>query len=97
MYNYGKRTLAIGLIYSVKFFSSHNLAATDWDDINRFAADVGWDIVFDLSMLFRNGTAWDSTNAQALMNYTKKKGYQIAGWELGNGRFTSSVSFLLSS
>ena len=57
----------------------------DWDNINNFASNVGWDVLFDFNMLLRNGTAWDTTNAQTLLEYNSVRGYRIAGWELGNG------------
>ena len=47
---------------------------------------MGWDILFDLNMLLRNGSTWNSTNASALLRYTKERGYRLAGWELGNGK-----------
>ena len=42
--------------------------------------------MFDLNSLLRNGDKWNPTNAYKLMEYTVKKGYPIAGWELGNGK-----------
>ena len=63
------------------------LSALDWNKINTFASDVGWDLLFDLNMLLRNGTAWDTSNAETLLKYNNEKGYRIAGWELGNGEF----------
>ena len=59
----------------------------DWDNINNFASDVGWDLLFDLNMLLRNGAEWDSTNAETLFQYTNKKGYRVAGWEMGSGKY----------
>ena len=67
--------------------STSFITVDDWDKINTFASDVGWDMLFDLNMLLRRGGSWDPTNAKALMAYTKMKGYQIAGWELGNGKY----------
>ncbi|XP_072020825.1 heparanase-like [Amphiura filiformis] len=64
--------------------TNFTMTVDDWDKINTFASDVGWDVLFDLNMLLRRGSKWDSTNAELLMQYTKKKGFQIAGWQLGN-------------
>ncbi|XP_072026930.1 heparanase-like isoform X2 [Amphiura filiformis] len=66
------------------FRNNFTMSVSDWDNINTFAADVGWDMLFDLNMLLRNHTSWDPTNARALLKYSTKKGYRIAGWELGN-------------
>lgn len=48
-------------------------------------------IIFGLNALAgrsigRDGSAvgdWDSSNAESLMRYTVKMGYNISGWELG--------------
>lgn len=63
-----------------------SFSVDDWDNINKFASDVGWDILFNLNVLLRNGSTWDWTNALALFEYTKQKGYHLEGWELGNGK-----------
>ena len=53
------------------------------------------DLVFDLNELLRNGESWYPDNAHKLMEYTVKKGYKVAGWELGNGKSRSRVFELL--
>ena len=63
----------------------YNFSEDDWDKIHTFIQKVGWDLIFDLNALQRNGEEWDSRNARALMEYTRSKGYKVAGWELGNG------------
>ncbi|RVW43824.1 Heparanase-like protein 3 [Vitis vinifera] len=47
-----------------------------WDELNTFFKNSGPD-----------GSAvgaWDSSNAESLIRYTVKKGYDISAWELGN-------------
>ncbi len=62
---------------------------SQWDAVNLFAEAVGWDFVFGLNLLLgylvHNG-AWDSSNAEELMDYTLSKGYRV-NWELGNGTY----------
>ncbi|XP_067659186.1 heparanase-like isoform X2 [Haliotis asinina] len=41
-------------------------------------------MIFDLNVLIREHGSWDPTNAILLMNYTKSRGYKLAGFELGN-------------
>ncbi|XP_072019762.1 heparanase-like [Amphiura filiformis] len=67
-----------------KWETNFTMTAEDWDNINKFAIDVGWQIVFDFNMLLRNDTSWDSSNAELLLKYTRERGYNITGWELGN-------------
>lgn len=60
-----------------------------WDSVNEFAADVGFSIVFGINAgpgpRGGNGTAaWDPSNALALMDYTRAKGYPVVGYEFGN-------------
>nr|XP_022337561.1 heparanase-like [Crassostrea virginica] len=61
------------------------LTAKTWDEIHQFVQEAKFDIIFDLNVLKRTkDDKWNSTNARELMNYTQKKGYRMAGWELGN-------------
>jgi hypothetical protein len=64
------------------------LTAEQWDEINEFTSAAGWSAVFGLNALRGIGTDgkgnWDSTNAVSLLEYTKLKGYNVVGWELGN-------------
>ncbi|VDI33358.1 Hypothetical predicted protein [Mytilus galloprovincialis] len=55
-----------------------------WDELNHFVEEVGWDLIFDLNSLLRQNGQWSPANAKQLMDYTTQKGYKIAGWELGN-------------
>nr|XP_006816007.1 PREDICTED: heparanase-like [Saccoglossus kowalevskii] len=56
----------------------------DWNNINEFASEVGWNVIFGLNVLLRHGNdSWDSSNAMELMKYTVEKGYSV-NWELGN-------------
>ncbi|XP_048250306.1 heparanase-like isoform X2 [Haliotis rufescens] len=67
-----------------KHYKNFTMSATDWDLINKFSAAVGWELIFDLNVLIRDQGSWDPTNAMLLMNYTKSRGYKLAGFELGN-------------
>ncbi|WAR21373.1 HPSE-like protein [Mya arenaria] len=61
-----------------------NDTAEFFDEIHQFVTSVSWDLIFDLNVLLRTNDHWNPTNAMELMNYTIKKGYKMAGWELGN-------------
>lgn len=73
-------------------FSDGCLPMSRWDELNIFLQKAGAVGVFGLNALTGrtiqpDGSAvgaWDSTNAEALMNYTVSKNYTIRGWELGN-------------
>lgn len=67
--------------------SNITLLASQWDAINQYTQEVGWDMVFGLNVFLRNPWPhgpWDTTNAEELMKYTISKGYNV-NWELGNG------------
>lgn len=55
-----------------------------WDELNRFAELVEWDMIFDLNSLRRKDGQWLPDQAKEMMDHAAKKGYKIAGWELGN-------------
>lgn len=61
------------------------MSETSWDSIHRFTQKVGWTLIFDLNSLYRTDGVWNSSNAEALIKYSIKKNYSMAGWELGNG------------
>ncbi|XP_046571543.1 heparanase-like [Haliotis rubra] len=67
-----------------KHYKNFTMSAADWDLINKFSAAVGWEMIFDLNVLIREHGSWDPANAMLLMNYTKSRGYKLAGFELGN-------------
>ena len=64
---------------------------TQWDAVNMFVETVGWDFIFGLNVLRKNGS-WDSANAEELLTYTTSKGYKV-NWELGNGKLLPSSSY----
>lgn len=73
--------------HSVDRASNITISLTQWDAINTFVKDVGWEFIFGLNLLLRHPWpkgAWDSSNAVLLLRYTKAKGYTV-NWELGNG------------
>ena len=64
------------------------VAGSDFDMLNKLAANAGWKLLFDFNALLRNGSKWDTTNARAILHYAVQQGY--AGnmhLELGNGLY----------
>ena len=70
-------------------FSNFSMDGSQWDRVNAFAAQVGWDLIFGLNDLLRKpwpSGNWDFQNALTLIKYTMSKGYNVS-WELANGMF----------
>ena len=65
--------------------------ALDWDLLNKFTSEVGWDLIFDLNVLLREGGRWNPSNAIELLKYTITRGYNVSVFELGNGKSLSTV------
>ena len=68
-------------------WTNFTLSASQWDALNDFSKEAGWDMVYGLNSLLRNPWPhgkWDTTNAEELFKYTISKGYDVS-WELGNG------------
>ncbi|XP_021921149.1 heparanase-like isoform X2 [Zootermopsis nevadensis] len=63
--------------------SYFNMTACDWIALNRFAHAAGLQLLFDLNVLLRNGTEWDSSNARLLLDFSDKLNFDIS-WQLGN-------------
>ncbi|KAK6174492.1 hypothetical protein SNE40_017758 [Patella caerulea] len=61
-----------------------NLPVADWDNMNHLAMNAGMDLIYDFNVIPRKNGQWDPTNARQLLEYTVKKGYKPAGYELGN-------------
>ncbi|MCG8621646.1 MAG: hypothetical protein MJE68_06555 [Proteobacteria bacterium] len=64
-----------------------SMSASQWDAINEFALETGWEITFGLNVFLRKNWpegGWSTTNAKQLMEYTISQGYKV-NWELGNG------------
>jgi heparanase 1 len=63
-----------------------NMAMSEgqWDQLNIFVSKVGWSLIFDLNSLLRKNGNRSPENARLLLNYSTRRGYKIAGWELGN-------------
>ncbi|CAH1277038.1 HPSE [Branchiostoma lanceolatum] len=66
-----------------KVFKNFTMSEVEWDHLNSFTRCVGYDFIFGLNVLLRNGSLWDSSNAQLLLNYTAARGFKV-NWELGN-------------
>jgi nicotinamide riboside kinase len=64
------------------------IAGDDWTSLNGFAQATGLDLLFDLNVLLRNGTQWDSSNARLLLEYSNRHRFNIS-WQLGNGMYPS--------
>ncbi|KAK6174478.1 hypothetical protein SNE40_017748 [Patella caerulea] len=60
------------------------MTVAEWDQLNNFVSEVGWDLIFDLNVFLRKDGHWDPTNAIELLKYTIEKGYRLTGFELGN-------------
>lgn len=61
------------------------LPAELWNELHEFVKAVGWKMIFDFNVLIRKGGYWDPSNAINLLKYSARKGYNITGFELGNG------------
>ena len=72
-------------LYTLEYYS---FSGHLYEELYRFVTSAEFDLVFDLNEMLRDGQRWYPGNAHKLMEYTVKKGYQIAGWELGNGKST---------
>ncbi|XP_055955739.1 heparanase-like [Patella vulgata] len=64
--------------------ANYPLTVADWDNLNHFVRNVGWDLIFGFNVFLRKNGQWDPTNAKELLEYTVKQGYKPAGYELGN-------------
>jgi heparanase 1 len=64
------------------------IVGADWTALNEFAHAAGLDLLFDLNVLLRNGTQWDSSNARLLLEYSDRHRFNIS-WQLGNGTYLS--------
>jgi hypothetical protein len=76
------------------------VAGGDWTALNGFAHAAGLDLLFDLNVLLRNGTQWDSSNARMLLEYSDRHRFNIS-WQLGNGTYlcgnrASTLDLILS-
>ncbi|KAG8248074.1 hypothetical protein J6590_048393 [Homalodisca vitripennis] len=60
-----------------------NMSDKKWTEIYRFAELSGFRVLFDLNVLLRNGSRWDSSNAKSLLDFSASKGYKV-DWQLGN-------------
>nr|CAB3254092.1 heparanase-like [Phallusia mammillata] len=65
-----------------KTFDPITLTPKEWDQLNEFCECVGWKLIYGLSIQYREGQNWNSSNAQKLLDYTENR-YHV-NWELGN-------------
>lgn len=57
------------------------------DLLYSFANCSGLELIFGLNALLRTtANAWDSQNAELLLNYCERRQYSMS-WELGNGAY----------
>ncbi|KAK6174480.1 hypothetical protein SNE40_017749 [Patella caerulea] len=73
-----------GIIDKPKTHTNFTMTVAEWDQLNNFVSEVGWDLIFDLNVFLRKDGRWDPTNAIELLKYTIEKGYKPAAYELGN-------------
>uniref|UniRef100_A0A1B6L5Y3 Uncharacterized protein n=1 Tax=Graphocephala atropunctata TaxID=36148 RepID=A0A1B6L5Y3_9HEMI len=59
------------------------MSGSKWTEIYTFAEQSGLKILFDLNVLLRNHSHWNSSNAKSLIDFSASKGYQV-DWQLGN-------------
>ena len=74
--------------WHVRDITNFTISTSDWDSLNKFVEQAGWELVFGLnSHITKRWKAgvWDSSNAEKLVKYTMEKGYSVWAWELGNG------------
>ena len=69
--------------------TQYQMSPLQWDALNEFTKNVGWDLIFGLNILLNKTDSglWDPANAKELFEYTKSKGYKVS-WELGNGEIS---------
>ena len=69
--------------------AQYQMSPLQWDTLNEFTKNVGWDLIFGLNILLNKTDSglWDPANAKELFEYTKSKGYKVS-WELGNGEIS---------
>ncbi|XP_067850484.1 heparanase [Heptranchias perlo] len=64
-------------------FKNITISERSVDILHSFANCSGLHLIFGLNALLRKNYAWDSTNAQKLLQYCATKQYNMS-WELGN-------------
>lgn len=69
--------------FFIFFFAFSLLSGEDWIKINNFASKSHLNLIYDLNVLLRNASGWNSSNAQALLNFSAKNGFQL-NFQLGN-------------
>ena len=75
------------------------LSTSDWELLNSFVVEVGWDLIFDLNVLLRtNEDIWDTSNAEKLINFSFAHNFSL-DWQLGNepNHFPHSVNRTVNS
>lgn len=73
--------------FSAVEVSNFTMSPAQWDEVNVFVEQVGWEFVFGLNALLRSPSpngVWNSSNAAQLMSFTVSREYRVQ-WELGNG------------
>ncbi|KAK7485806.1 hypothetical protein BaRGS_00022987 [Batillaria attramentaria] len=62
-----------------------SMAVTQWEAVNHFVENVGFDFIMDLNVLHRYvDDAWYPENTRQLLDFSAANNFRIAGFELGN-------------
>ena len=69
--------------------TTFSMSPSDWDNINKWCADVDWDLMFGINnqqrFMMTNVSHWDPRNAMELLSYTVLQGYNDRlHFQLGN-------------
>lgn len=68
-----------------KFLPYFIMSGEDLLKINDFCVKTNSRLLFDFNVLLRNGTEWDYTNAEKLLEFVRKHDiYKNIDWQLGN-------------
>lgn len=81
-----KLSIVKGVKNSPFLFGLHiPLTAEDFDRLMEFCRVVGWRLIINLNLQYRDGGRWNSSNAEMWMDYAVDKGYAF-DFGLGYGK-----------
>ncbi|KAI5640342.1 heparanase-like [Phthorimaea operculella] len=82
--NTTKSCYAIKRLCRHKFLPFFILTGSKWADINEFCIASGVKLLFSMNVMLRDQhNEWSETNAEEILEYSRRKGYSI-DWQLGN-------------